>query len=297
VTVSAGATGPVDERVRALVKSPAYRRADLDLEFIASDELRGIRLGLDYEKTELALVAHKVRHAIVVFGSARIVEHSVAEGEIETARAALAAHPQDTGLARALARAERRAALSHWYDVAREFGQRVGRLPPTPQGDRVVIMTGGGPGIMEAANRGATDVGAVSVGLNITLPHEQNPNPYISPGLCLSFHYFAMRKLHFMRRAAALVAFPGGFGTLDELFETLTLVQTRKMPPVPVVLVGRAYWDRLLNLDHLVDEGLIEPQDRALIAYAETAEEAWDAVVHWHARCGTAGFPCDSAQR
>ena len=243
-----------DERVHALVQSSAYRRADLDLEFLASDELRGIRLGLDYEKTELALTTHRVRHAIVVFGSARIVETDRAAAEVQTAADALQVDPTNALLQSALARAERRATLSHWYDVAREFGRLVGQLPPTPQGDRVVIMTGGGPGIMEAANRGASDVGAVSVGLNIALPHEQKPNPYISPGLCLSFHYFAMRKLHFMRRAAALVAFPGGFGTLDELFETLTLVQTRKMPPVPVVLVGRAYWDRLLNLDHMVAE-------------------------------------------
>ena len=280
-----------DERVHALVQSSAYRRADLDLEFLASDELRGIRLGLDYEKTELALTTHRVRHAIVVFGSARIVETDRAAAEVQTAADALQVDPTNALLQSALARAERRATLSHWYDVAREFGRLVGQLPPTPQGDRVVIMTGGGPGIMEAANRGASDVGAVSVGLNIALPHEQKPNPYISPGLCLSFHYFAMRKLHFMRRAAALVAFPGGFGTLDELFETLTLVQTRKMPPVPVVLVGRAYWDRLLNLDHMVAEGLIEPQERNLIAYAETAVDAWEAVKHWHTRCGTPGFP------
>jgi uncharacterized protein (TIGR00730 family) len=289
VTVPPDATP--DERVHALVQSSAYRRADLDLEFLASDELRGIRLGLDYEKTELALTTHRVRHAIVVFGSARIVETDRAAAEVQTAADALQADPTNALLQSALARAERRATLSHWYDVAREFGRLVGQLPPTPQGDRVVIMTGGGPGIMEAANRGASDVGAVSVGLNIALPHEQKPNPYISPGLCLSFHYFAMRKLHFMRRAAALVAFPGGFGTLDELFETLTLVQTRKMPPVPVVLVGRAYWDRLLNLDHMVAEGLIEPQERNLIAYAETAVDAWEAVKHWHTRCGTPGFP------
>jgi len=280
-----------DERVHALVQSSAYRRADLDLEFLASDELRGIRLGLDYEKTELALSAHRVRHAIVVFGSARIVETERAAADVRTAQAAWQADPSNPTLRDALARAERRATLSKWYDVAREFGRLVGRLPPTPQGDRVVIMTGGGPGIMEAANRGASDVGAVSVGLNITLPHEQKPNPYISPGLCLSFHYFAMRKLHFMRRAAALVAFPGGFGTLDELFETLTLVQTRKMPPVPVVLVGRDYWDRLINLEHMVAEGLIEPHERDLIAYAETAVDAWDAVKHWHSRRGTPDFP------
>jgi uncharacterized protein (TIGR00730 family) len=282
---------PADPRVATLVASAAYRPADRDLDFLASDDLRDIRLALDYEKAELALRAHRVRHAIVVFGSARIEAPDDAARSMQRANAELAAAPLDRARHQALVAAQRRATLSHWYEVAREFGQLVGRLPAGSDGHRVVIMTGGGPGLMEAANRGASDVGAVSVGLNIELPREQQPNPYITPGLCLSFHYFAMRKLHFMRRAAALVAFPGGFGTLDELFETLTLVQTHRMPAVPVVLVGRAYWDRLIDFDHLLDSGLIEVADRDLIAYAETAEEAWQAVTDWHARMGTDGFP------
>ena len=283
---------PEDEaHIEALTRNPAYRQADRDLDFIASDELRSVRLALDYQKAELALQAHRVRHAIVVFGSARIASPPEVAARIQAARDALALAPDDPSCRLALEAAERGRALCHWYDVARTFGQIVGRLPPDTDGDRVVIMTGGGPGIMEAANRGAADVGALSVGLNIALPHEQKPNPYITPGLCLSFHYFAMRKLHFMRRAAALVAFPGGFGTLDELFETLTLVQTRRMQPVPIVLVGRDYWKRLIRFEDLIDTGLIEPKDHALIAYADTAEEAWQAVIDWHGRSGTTGFP------
>ena len=285
-------TAPTDaDRVAALIADPAYRPADRDLDFLAQEEMRSVRIGLDYEKAELALTAHRVRHAIVVFGSARIEEPSKAAAAVDAAQVALAHHPDNPLLRETLARLRQRATLAPWYDVARAFGRLVGQLPAADDGERVVIMTGGGPGLMEAANRGAADVGAESVGLNIELTHEQRPNPYITPGLCLSFHYFAMRKLHFMRRAAALVAFPGGFGTLDELFETLTLVQTRRMPAVPIVLVGRAYWEQLLHLDALVENGLIAAQDRALIAYAETAEEAWQAIRDWHARCGTPGFP------
>jgi hypothetical protein len=143
-------------------------------------------------------------------------------------------------------------------------------------------MTGGGPGIMEAANRGAFDVGAKSVGLNIALPHEQYPNPYITPDLCLRFHYFALRKLHFLHRAKALVAFPGGYGTLDEVFETLTLVQTRKIKPLPVVLVGREFWSQAVDFEFLVDEGVIDPEDKELFRFAETAEEAWDHITAWY---------------
>jgi uncharacterized protein (TIGR00730 family) len=145
-----------------------------------------------------------------------------------------------------------------------------------------VIMTGGGPGIMEAANRGAYDVGAKSIGLNIHLPHEQYPNPYITPDLCFRFHYFALRKLHFLLRAKALVAFPGGYGTFDELFETLTLVQTRTIQPVPIVLVGERYWRRAVDIDFLVDEGVIDPEDRELFWFAETAQEVWDGILSWH---------------
>lgn len=177
--------------------------------------------------------------------------------------------------------AERLQAKSHYYDVARELGRLVSSSQPAEKRE-VVVMTGGGPGIMEAANRGAYDAGSKSIGLNIHLPHEQYPNPYITPELCFRFHYFALRKLHFLKRAQALVAFPGGFGTFDELFETLTLIQTRTIKPVPVVLVGERYWREAVNIDFLGAEGVIDAEDRDLFWYAETAEEIWDGILHWH---------------
>jgi uncharacterized protein (TIGR00730 family) len=185
-------------------------------------------------------------------------------------------------LERRLAIAERVLAKSHYYEVAREFARLVSATNETANGQHRVVVTGGGPGIMEAANRGAFDLGAKSVGFNISLPHEQYPNPYITPELCFNFRYFAMRKLHFLLRAKALVAFPGGYGTFDELFEVLTLVQTRKIKPIPVVLVGESYWRKAVNLDFLVDEGVIDQEDRELFRFAETAQEIWNGILHWH---------------
>ena len=182
--------------------------------------------------------------------------------------------------------AERIQAKSQYYEVAREFGRLVGAANHSPRGHHTAIITGGGPGIMEAANRGAFDVGAKSVGLNISLPHEQYPNPYVTPELCFSFHYFALRKLHFLLRAKALVAFPGGYGTFDELFEVLTLIQTRKIKPIPVVLVGGGYWRRAVDIDFLVDEGVIDSEDRELFWFAETAREIWDGILQWHDASG-----------
>src|SRR5579872_2807593 len=173
-------------------------------------------------------------------------------------------------------------AKSRYYEVAREFGRLVATANDGARKNRTTIMTGGGPGIMEAANRGAFDVGAKTVGLNVSLPHEQYPNPYVTTDLCFSFHYFALRKLHFLLRAKALVAFPGGYGTFDELFEVLTLVQTRKIKPVPVVLVGESYWRKAFDADFLVDEGTIDPEDRELFWFAETAKQIWDSILRWH---------------
>ena len=175
--------------------------------------------------------------------------------------------------------------------MARRFGQIVGTAGEQAIGGRIMIMTGGGPGIMEAANRGAHDVGAESVGLNITLPREQYPNPYVTPELCFSFHYFAMRKLHFLMRARALVAFPGGYGTLDELFEVLSLAQTRKIAPVPVILIGESYWRRAFDPEFLVDEGVIEPEDRDLLWFAESAEDAWRDILDWYEAVGRPLIP------
>ena len=279
------------DRVAAILASPSYRPADRDTDFLEWDAVRGLRLAIDYQKAELLLEQSRIEHTIVVFGSTRILEPAAAARHLHDAQAAAAAAPSDPELARRVTVAQRLVAKSHYYDVAREFGRLVGRARTGPDGGRVVVMTGGGPGIMEAANRGAGDAGASSVGLNITLPHEQFPNPYVTPGLCFSFHYFAIRKLHFLNRARALVAFPGGFGTLDEVFETLTLIQTRKMPAVPIVLVGRAYWERVFDVDFLLEEGAIEPEDRDLFGYAETGEEAWQMICRWHAAVGTRGFP------
>jgi len=176
-------------------------------------------------------------------------------------------------------------AKSSYYEVAREFGHLVGEASRYHNGNQLVVMTGGGPGLMEAANRGAFDAGAQSVGLNISLPHEQYPNPYITPDLCFRFHYFALRKMHLLLRTKALVAFPGGYGTFDELFEVLTLIQTRKIKPMPVVLVGEDYWRQAVNIDFLVDEGVIAPEDRDLFWYAETAQEIWDGILNWYEAC------------
>jgi uncharacterized protein (TIGR00730 family) len=279
------------QRLAAILASPSYRPADRDPDFLEWDAVRGVRLAIDYQKAELLLEQSRIEHTIVVFGSTRIREPAAAESALRDAEAAAAAAPSDPELTRRLEVARRLVSKSKYYEIARDFGLLVGRAQIGPSGGRVVVMTGGGPGIMEAANRGASDAGAKTVGLNITLPHEQYPNPYVTPDLCFSFHYFAIRKLHFLNRARALVAFPGGFGTMDEIFDTLTLIQTRKMPAVPVVLVGRSYWERVLDVEFLVSEGTIDPEDRELFGFAETAQEAWRIICCWHAAAGTRGFP------
>jgi len=273
-------------RVAALLSSPAYREADADVDFLNSDDARGPRLELDYLKAELLLRQRGITDAIVVFGSTRIVEPKAAAAKLAEARDAAAARPDDSEAARRLRVAERLAEKARYYDVARAFGRIVSEAGALRDGRRLAIVTGGGPGIMEAANRGAFDAGADTAGFNISLPREQFPNPYITPELCFRFHYFAMRKLHFMLRARALVAFPGGFGTLDELFETLTLAQTRVLTPLPIILVGEAYWRRVFDPDFLVEEGVIAPEDRALFWYAETAEEIWDGILRWREKAG-----------
>jgi len=274
------------QRVQAILNSPSYRRADNDIDFLAQDGVRGVRLQIDYLKPELLLEEHKINQTIVVFGSTRICEPATALRKVDTLRASLAADANNVELERQLVIAERIHAKSHYYEVARDFGRLVGSAIHSDCKHHTAIITGGGPGVMEAANRGAFDVGAKSVGLNISLPHEQYPNPYVTPALCFSFHYFALRKLHFLLRAKALVAFPGGYGTFDELFEVLTLVQTRKIKPIPIVLVGEAYWRRAVDIEFLVDEGVIDAEDRDLFWFAETAQEIWDGILHWHDASG-----------
>ncbi|WP_455370588.1 LOG family protein [Petrachloros mirabilis] len=257
----------------------SYIPADHDTQFLQRDELRSVRIGLELLKPELIQREQGIRSTIVVFGSARLPEPTDARERLRQAKAEAihGNHPQGQ---KRVAIAERQLALSKYYDVAREFGRLVSSSCQVDGRCDYVIVTGGGPGIMEAANRGASDIGAKSLGLNITLPHEQHPNPYITPGLNFQFRYFAIRKMHFMLRAKALVAFPGGFGTLDELFETLTLLQTGKTKDVIVVLVGREFWERLIDWSLLVDSGLIAQEDLQLFRFAETAHEAWNLIRH-----------------
>jgi hypothetical protein len=234
---------------------------------------------LEFLKPELFLRENGIRSTIVVFGSTRIAEPSEAKSRLDQAEKDLAAAPSDRRRQRAVTQAKNLLARSHYYDAAREFARLVSSTSQDKSrpGDNV-MMTGGGPGIMEAANRGAYDVDAKSIGLNIRLPHEQEPNPYITPELCFQFHYFAMRKLHFLLRAKALVAFPGGFGTFDELFDALTLRQTGRMQAIPIILFGREYWEQAIDFQFLADQGTIADDDLNLIGYAETAAEAWDII-------------------
>ena len=259
-------------------ESSSYIPADRDTEFLQRDELRPLRIGIELLKPELIQREQGIQSTIVVFGSARLQEPAAAKQALQVAEMEAARTPQDSTCQHKIAIAQRQLALSKYYGMAREFGRLVSSTCQIDGRCDYVIVTGGGPGIMEAANRGAADVNAKSIGLNITLPHEQHPNPYITPELCFQFRYFAIRKMHFLIRAKALVAFPGGFGTLDELFETLTLLQTGKTENVMVVLVGRDFWERLINWQWLVENGLIAQKDLQLFCYAETAQEAWDLI-------------------
>jgi len=272
-------TGPT-----AQMRSAAYRLAFLDRDFLLRDELRPVRLQLELLKPELVQREEGVYSTIVVFGSARIPDPEAAKARLEAAEGALAAHrasgkPADPALEAARARAARDVENSRYYAVARDLGRIVTATCQSREACHFVVVTGGGPGIMEAANRGAADVQGKSVGLSIVLPAEQRPNGYISPNLSFQFHYFAIRKMHFLMRARALVCCPGGFGTLDELFEALTLVQTGKIAPIPIILVGRSFWERLVDWKMLAERGMISPGDLDLITFVDTAEEAWDAIA------------------
>lgn len=257
------------------LKPNAYRLAFGDPEFLLRRETRGIRLQLELLKPDLDQTQMGVENTIVVFGSARFCSGEEAQRRVQAA--------QDAGDAKALANAQRDVRNAHYYEEARRFGHIVAsHSNALPKDDRLYICTGGGPGIMEAANRGAHEAGALTLGMNIALPHEQQANPYVTPELSFKFHYFAVRKMHFMMRAKAMVAFPGGFGTLDELFEVITLVQTRKSAPVPIVLFGKDYWQRLINMQVLVDEGAISPEDLNLFRYTDDPQEAWDIIRHFY---------------
>jgi uncharacterized protein (TIGR00730 family) len=260
-------------RIRA---SGAHLRADRDPALLARTELRPVRLLLEYLKPELAFEDLGIENTIVVFGSTRLPDPELARADLEKAGSSTPGDPDE------IERQQTAHARSHYYEIGRELGRIVGRFGLGPGDHRLVVMTGGGPGAMEAANRGAHDVAAASIGLNITLPREQQPNPYITPHLSFQFRYFALRKLHFMLRARALVALPGGYGTLDEVFETLCLIQTGKRAPLPVILVGERFWRRAVDFDFLVEQGMIDAGELALFDFAETAQEAWDKIRAWY---------------
>ncbi|WP_242098379.1 TIGR00730 family Rossman fold protein [Sphingomonas sp. CROZ-RG-20F-R02-07] len=253
-------------------ENPAYRLAFQDMDFLLREDLRPVRFQLELLKTQLLLDEANIASTFVFYGSARIPEPAKAQAMFE-----LATDDKSRRIA------ERLVEKSRYYDVARELASKVSVLPRDEAGKRqFVVCSGGGPSIMEAANRGAHDVGQESIGLNIVLPHEQAPNPYVTPALSMQFHYFALRKMHFLLHARALAAFPGGFGTFDELFELLTLIQTGKIDPIPVLLVGRAFWDRVVNFQALVEEGVVSERDLGIFTYVETADEAWDAVQRFY---------------
>lgn len=274
------------ERIKAIMDNSNYIPADEDSVFLRKDEVRGIRLEVDYLKPELLMREHGIIHTIVVYGSTRIVEEQEAKRNVEHLEKALKTS-KDPDLERDLRIAKRILDKSVYYNMARTFGSLVGRSGSGPDDARITLMTGGGPGIMEAANRGAFDVGAKSIGLNITLPHEQYPNPYITPELCFQFHYFAIRKLHFLRRAKALVIFPGGFGTFDESFGVATLIETHKIDPLPIIFVGEKYWRKMINIEMFVEEGVIDPDDLDMFKFAESAEEAWEMILQWYTDNGS----------
>jgi hypothetical protein len=261
----------IEDELAAILASPNYPLAEDDHDFLESDAARPSRLALEFLRADHYLRERGIASTVVVFGGARIVEPLVAQAQLASAEALPASNPHAAAL---LAQARRALRYSHYYDEARSLARILSTARSTAGQRDFVITTGGGPGIMEAANRGAAEAGAPSIGFNIRLPREQQPNRWITPGLAFSFHYFALRKMHFLLRARALVAFPGGYGTLDELFEALNLVQTGKIAPIPIVLVGREHWSRVISLDYLVDEGFIGAEDRELVQCVDSGAEA-----------------------
>jgi uncharacterized protein (TIGR00730 family) len=252
------------------------RLAFADPEFLLRRETRGIRFQLEMLKPDLTQQEHGIEHTVVVFGSARFQSEERAQKTLEAAQA--------SGLAADIKRAQTLLRNAHFYEQARAFGHLIAQYSANKHNpNKLFICTGGGPGIMEAANRGASEAGGISVGLNIALPHEQSPNPYITPQLSFKFHYFALRKMHFMMRAKALVAFPGGFGTMDELFETLTLVQCKKAKPVPIVLFGSEYWKKVFHLEAMLEECVIAQEDLHLFHYVDRVEDAWEVIRAFYA--------------
>tara|TARA_R110002096_G_scaffold50152_2_gene131954 strand:+ start:15032 stop:15901 length:870 start_codon:yes stop_codon:yes gene_type:complete len=267
---------------KAILDAPAYRLAHEDVEFLVQDDQRPLRMQLELLKPEHGLREQGIGSTVVVFGSARVLSPEQAQARLEDCDAQVRNGQAGPELEQERAAARRHLAHARYYEEARRFSELISCRFQCEQRRDFVVVTGGGPGIMEAANRGAFDAGARSIGLNITLPHEQAPNPFITPELAFRFQYFALRKLHFLLRARALVAFPGGYGTLDELFEVLTLVQTQKMPRLPIVLVGSEYWSRVIDIDYLVEEQFITAEDAELVARVDTAEQIIDVIHNFY---------------
>ena len=268
----------VRKNLELIISSNNYQLAHEDRELLNSDEMRGVRMLLEINKPEKILEEQNILSTIIVFGGANLSDKSSIQNRIEIAKNSLTKDPRSSSLERELARLKNLQSISHYYDSAREFSKIVSRQNQKDHCNSHVIVTGGGPGIMEAANRGAFDADCKSIGLNISLPNEQHPNAYITPGLCFKFNYFALRKFHFVMRSVAAVFFPGGFGTFDELFELLTLRQTGMKTEIPIILFGRDYWSKVINFQFLSDHGLISDEHMNLFQYADSASEAWDII-------------------
>jgi len=268
----------VSKNLELIISSSNYQLAHEDRELLNSDEMRGVRMLLEISKPEKILEEQNILSTIIVFGGASLTDKSSIEHRLELAKNSLTKDPSSSDLQRELTRLKNLQSISHYYDSAREFAKIVSRQNQKEHCNSHVIVTGGGPGIMEAANRGAFDADCKSIGLNISLPNEQHPNAYITPGLCFKFNYFALRKFHFVMRSVAAVFFPGGFGTFDELFELLTLRQTGMKTQIPIILFGRDYWSKEINFQFLSDYGLISDEHMSLFQYADSASEAWDII-------------------
>ncbi len=268
----------VTKNLELIISSNNYQLAHEDRELLNSDEMRGVRMLLEINKPEKILEEQNILSTIIVFGGASLTDKSTIDNRLELAKNSLTKDPSSFNLKREITRLKNLQSISHYYDSAREFAKIVSRQNQKEHCNSHVIVTGGGPGIMEAANRGAFDVDCKSIGLNISLPNEQHPNAYITPGLCFKFNYFALRKFHFVMRSVAAVFFPGGFGTFDELFELLTLRQTGMKNQIPIILFGRDYWSKVINFQFLSDYGLISDDHMNLFQYADSALEAWDII-------------------
>jgi len=268
----------VSKNLELIISSSNYQLAHEDRELLNSDEMRGVRMLLEINKPEKILEEQNILSTIIVFGGASLTDKSSIDHRLALAKNSLTKDPSSSNLQREVTRLKNLQSISHYYDSAREFAKIVSRQNQKEHCNSHVIVTGGGPGIMEAANRGAFDADCKSIGLNISLPNEQHPNSYITPGLCFKFNYFALRKFHFVMRSVAAVFFPGGFGTFDELFELLTLRQTGMKTQIPIILFGRDYWSKVINFQFLSDHGLISDDHMNLFQYADSASEAWDII-------------------